>query len=393
MSTRAKMKKLQIVILLLITAFGCRKPFTPVLSADNKHYLVIEGTIDGADSTFFRLSRTKDVDTLKTIIPELGAAVTIESDANTTIPLAAIRPGIYAAPPFNLVATQKYRLHVRTSDGLEYESDYVMVKNSPAIDSVGFKANASGVGVYVNAHDNTNLTRYYRWEYTEAWQFHTQYISQYLAPTIGRPTDQQIYACYAADTSSNVVIATTKSLTNDVLFQSPITMVASNSEKVEKRYSIMVKQYALTPDAYAFWQNLQNNTEKLGSIFSVLPSEAPSNYHCVTNPGVLVVGYLSAGSAASKRIYVNASQLPSSYSAQYPVGCELDTTFNNPKTKAQNTMTDIYNGSNGVYTLVEGLYLPPPDPFGHPTAYTYSTNICVDCTIRGTRNAPSFWKP
>ncbi|MBL4679073.1 MAG: DUF4249 domain-containing protein [Mucilaginibacter sp.] len=282
------MKKLMIVLVLMIAAFGCKKAFTPSLLNNNEHYLVIEGNIDGADSTFIRLSRTKNVDTLKTIVPELGAMLTIESSNNETISFTVKKPGIYVAPPFNIDASLKYRLRIKTSDSKEYISDYVPVKNAPAIDSVGFTANDRSVGVYINTHDNDNITRYYRWEFTETWQFHTPYISAWLAPKTPRPVSQQIHECFANDTSSSVIIGTTVKLANDIVFQSPITKIASNSEKIETKYSILVKQYALTADAYAFWQNLQNNTENLGSIFSVLPSQARTNFHCVSNANEIV---------------------------------------------------------------------------------------------------------
>lgn len=385
------MKKLAVIVFVLTAYFACKKPFTPDLGAsNNSRYLVIEGVIDGADSTFIKLSRTKKVDTLRTIIAETGAIMTIESDANTTIPLVEIKTGTYAAPPFQLDAAHKYRLRIKTTDAKEYVSDFVQVKNSPPIDSVGFNAQSSGATIYVNSHDPSNSTRYYRWDYSEAWRFHAQYISAWLAEYVPRSVDKQIYYCFTGDTSSNVIIGSTTKLASDIVYQSAITSIPANSEKIELKYSILVKQYALTPDAYAFWQNLQSNTEKLGSIFSVLPSQSPTNFHCVTNPSETIVGYLSVGNVASKRVFFTADQFPSSYQPLYPTGCHLDTTFEDPKTPADVIMTNIYNQSYQLYTLVSGL--PPSDAMGSPTKYTYSINLCADCTVRGKLPPPPFWK-
>ena len=135
------MKSLSVVVCIALLAFSCKKPFTPALDqSGNNRYLVVEGEITGSDSTFIKLSRTKKIDTSKTILPETNALVTIESDANVAIPLTEGTPGTYAAPPFNLDVAHNYRLRIKTSDAKEYVSDYVPVKNSPPIDSIGFVA-------------------------------------------------------------------------------------------------------------------------------------------------------------------------------------------------------------------------------------------------------------
>src|ERR1041385_5401930 len=173
-------KSLSVLIGIALLAVGCKKPFTPTLNQSvNNRYLVVEGVITGNDSTFIRLSRTKKIDTSKTILPETNALVTIENDVNNLIPLVEIKTGTYATPPFNLDASHNYRLRIKTSDGKEYLSDYVPVKNSPPIDSIGFIAQPSAMKVYINSHDASNTTRYYRWNYSETWQFHTQYISSW----------------------------------------------------------------------------------------------------------------------------------------------------------------------------------------------------------------------
>jgi len=387
-------KSLSVLIGIALLAVGCKKPFTPTLNQSvNNRYLVVEGVITGNDSTFIRLSRTKKVDTSKTILPETNALVTIENDVNNVIPLVEIKTGTYATSPFNLDASHNYRLRIKTSDGKEYLSDYVPVKNSPPVDSIGFIAQPSAMKVYINSHDPSNTTRYYRWNYSETWQFHTQYISSW-SKSGARLLKDQIYYCFANDTSTNVIIGSTIKLLNDVMYQAPITTVDATSEKIEMKYSVFVKQYALTSDAYAFWTNLQSNTEKLGSVFDVMPSESPTNFRCVTDPGELVVGYLSAGNVSYKRIFITKDQLPSSYKTVYPTACELDTAFlvNPPKTQSEKGQTDEYLQHNALFMPVQALYLPPSNPFGGPTAVTYLTLLCVDCTIRGKTATPPFWR-
>lgn len=375
------------IVLLFVS---CKKPFTPAgaLSSTAK-YLVIQGVINsGNDSTIINLSRTKIFDTVINVAVETGARVSVESDANSAYPLTETVPGTYASAPLNLDITHKYRLDIKTTDNKEYVSDFVAVKNAPAIDSVGYSAQADGVHIYVNAHDGANTTRYYRWEYNEAWQFHSYYESFWdgLSP---RPANDYKYQCYTNDVSKSILISSTAKLSQDVVYQAPIATIPPTSEKIETKYSILVKQYALTSDAYSFWQNLQNNTNQLGSIFDAQPTQNQSNYHCLTDPSEVVVGYLSVGDVTTKRIFITASQLLPSYSPANIYGCVLDTAYyyHEPFYSDPNIL-----GANAGNTTVLGLYLTPAPPFGLPNAITYTKTICADCTLRGSLNPPSFWK-
>ena len=374
---------------------GCKKAFFPSeISSISTKYLVIEGVINGnSDSTIIKISRTQRIDTVPVVNKETHAIVTVENDGNSSFNLIETQPGIYKSPPNILDNSKKYRLHIKTNDNKEYVSDFVAVKDSPPIDSVGFNAKPEGVQIYANSHDVSNKTQFYRWDYAETWQFHAYYISTY-SDTGARKVNEQVYNCFGNDTTNVITIANTTKLTSDNIYQAPMVYIPSNSEKIETKYSILVRQYALTSDAYAFWLNLQNNTEKLGSIFDVLPSENLTNYHCISNPNELVVGYLSVGNTATKRIYITPDKLLNSYKVLYPCVCHLDTAFDEAhRHKPLDQGWDVLEGGpNSPYSIIMALFLPPANPFGAPTAFTYSTKLCGDCTIRGTTKKPLFWK-
>jgi hypothetical protein len=383
---------------LMATISECKKPYLPPVISSNTSYLVVEGVIDpGQDSTIIRLSHTVQLSSTAGPRPELNATVVVESNTNTSYPLQETGNGYYVSTGLNLNASNQYHLKITTSDNKVYQSDFVPVKNSLPIDSVGFQIKSNGVQINVNSHDPSNSTRYYRWDYSETWIIHSNYESFLELQTspvdsiVTRPSKDQIYTCWLSDKSSDIVLASTAKLSNDVVSNSPIIFIASTSEKFTERYTILVKQYALTKEAFDYFQELRKNTEQLGGIFDPQPSALTGNVHCITNPSEQVIGYITAGSSAQKRIYINAAGLPvggqwiPSTSYSY-TDCLYDTLYyTNPKTLVHQVAEILYTGDQIPLTRLQYPGAP------HPYAYTGAAPVCVDCTLRGSNKPPPFW--
>lgn len=380
--------------LLILGSVCCKKPYNPRVTAGTNNYLVVEGIINpGGDSTVFIINETVKLNNSGTFNPVLGAIVSVEGEKNGAYFLTDIyNNGHYnSLSGLNLSSDQRYRLRIKTSEK-EYLSDFVVVKTTPPIDSVGYNVKDGNVNLYVNTHDATNSTRFYRWDYDETWQFHAKYESQFvLDPTsnsiVARNASQEVYHCFGNNFSSHIVLTSTEKLAKDVVFQGPLTQMPLSSEKVETRYSILVRQYALTKDAFQFYQTLQKNTEQLGSIFDAQPSQLTGNIRCLTNPSEPVVGYVTASTVQQKRIFINHTDLPGDVQPIYPYDCEEDTAFySQPKTGVNQVQNDLINPPINLIPT-RGLY----DGMGHIVGYLYSTIPCTNCTLRGTTQAPSWW--
>jgi len=383
---------------------SCKKPYNPPAIASAGSYLVVEGAINaGADSTAITLSRTVNISSKITANPELHAMVAVQSDQNVSYPLTETTKGNYVCAGLNLDSTHNYRLSIKTSNNEQYLSDFVPVKNSPPIDSISYTVGASGVNIFSNAHDPKNNTRYYRWDYQETWIFVSNYESFFKSngdTVLTRNyTNDQIYECWRSDTSSTIIINSSAKLAKDVIANNPVAFVASTDEKLGVEYSILLRQYALTADAYTFWTNLKKNTEQLGSIFDAQPSQINGNIHCITKPSEPVIGYLSVGSTSSKRIFIENDVLGYPVPAPYPSGCSL-TNFlyayvpPGGSEPPANWVDEYLNYNSSIFT--GDLYIPTLaiQPPGAPAilGYAGSIPICVDCTLRGTNKQPGFWK-
>ncbi|HEY9000141.1 MAG TPA: DUF4249 domain-containing protein [Mucilaginibacter sp.] len=382
---------------------GCKKSYNPPAVGASPDHLVVEGNINpGNDSTIIHLTRTLPLSappgTLPT--PELNATVSVESDANSTYPLTAIGNGYYVSAGLNLNTANNYRLKIITSNNKTYQSDYVPVKNSPPIDSVSFNVQNTGVQVNVSAHDVSNNSRYYRYEYQETWIIHADYdsglklikgVDAYGVPSYNvvlRDPKDEIYQCWSSDNSSTIVLGSTANLTKDVLANSPVVFIDSHSEKIGVRYSILVKQYVLTKEAFEYYQLLSKNTEKIGSIFDPQPSTLTGNIHNEADPSEQVIGYVTAGTFTQQRVYINKYDLPGSlqYFTNLPYNnCFIDSLyFSNPKTGENQVENDLYHGDAVPLWAIQ-------QPGGPLLGYAASGGICVDCTLRGTNVKPSFW--
>ena len=386
-----------IISAIILAVVSCTKPFVPKGIKPITGYLVVEGVINaGNDTTRFRLSRTVALDSVTSSAPVTGAVVNIEGSDNSSHQLTGNTAGVYITTALNLNTSQKYRLHITTADGKDYTSDYVAVKITPPIDSINYQVKNTGLQINLNAHDPSNNTRYYRWDYNETWEFHSMYASSYISngdTVIERSPAQQIYFCYQSDASNNILLGSPAKLSQDVISSAPITFIPSNSEKVETEYSILVSQYALTSDAYNFWTNLKKNTEELGSIFDAQPSTVDGNIHCNTNPAEPVLGYVSASTVQSKRIFVSNLILPITWRPSYPYTCELDSFLFSKKIGGifVNQENQVFNYNKGAArngTIpVEAIVIIGGVTIGH----TGSDRECVDCSVRGSLTKPSFW--
>ncbi|MBB3057162.1 DUF4249 domain-containing protein [Mucilaginibacter gotjawali] len=389
----------------MVISVSCKKLYNPPAISAPGSYLVVEGVINnGPDSTIFKLSHTVNLASKITLNPLTGAVLTIESDQNTIYPLTETRKGSYGIGSLQLDNNRKYRLRIKTADN-EYLSDFVPVVNAPPVDTISFNVENKGIQINAGTHDAVNNTRYYRWDYQETWVFHSYYQSGYVSngdTVVERvfPANE-VYNCWGNDTSSTIILGSSAKLSQNVITNNPLTFVSSTSEKLGTKYSIMVREYALTADAYKFWQILKTNTEQLGSIFDAQPSQINGNIHSTKNPSEAVIGYVSAGTVTSKRIFITDQQLPGWVPAQPYPNCTLDSIYLQYKpagaTVAVNqenvyfNYNHLANPQDALIPVAAIIVIPPIGPemiIGH----TGAQPECVDCTLRGTNKQPDFWR-
>ena len=166
-----------ILLIALIFGVGCKEKYLPKEVTTNYSYLVVDGFLNASnDTTTINLARTKTLEDKNSFYPEQNALVSVEEDGTGNIfNLDEIGNGTYRAAALPINTQRKYRLNIRTSNGGVYQSDFVQVKITPPIDSVSWDQNDEGLTLYSNTHDAQDSSRYYRYEYTETWEHHSEY--------------------------------------------------------------------------------------------------------------------------------------------------------------------------------------------------------------------------
>lgn len=371
------------VILLLLLFTGCIDPYFPPDLKSSEAFLVVDGFIDVTAKSVIKLTRTQSLTTTDAIILETGASVWIEDEAGEKINLVEESEGSYALPSQSF-SSSKYSLHIVTKDAKEYASDFVPIVKSPPIDSVSWELIPNkGVQIYVNTHNTESAEGFYRWTFDETWSYTSAYLSTYVFNPSTKTVSlrgNNIYNCWTTDKSNDIIIESTKRLSKNIVSEYPLKFIENTSEELRYKYSILVNQYSITEDAFKYWQQQKKNTEDLGTLFGPLPTQITGNFRCLTDPAEPILGYFHIGSLSSKRIFISFEQLPLPpfYNTGYS-SCDLGSVFNE----------DLERFS-GPFTLVGGIpSMTGPGVIG----YTYSSQFCVDCTLRGgVTTKPDFWE-
>ena len=375
-------KNCLVVVIAAVFLFSCRDPYNPKIESSNQSLLVVEGLLNTKGATFIRLSRSLRLNDTGRVKPELNATLTVEGKDNTTQSLLPQGNGIYASPSLNLILNNEYRLRIKTSNGKEYLSNYIVARQTPAIDSVGWNRDDDGIMLYVNTHDDANKTRYYRWEYEETWEIRSTYLSNYKyvgnGVVVPRGPNENVYTCWKYENFSSIILGSSARLQSDVIYQAPLTFIPKSSEKISVRYSILVRQFSLDKSGYEFYEMMKKMTENIGTVFDPQPTEIRGNIKCVSDTTELVIGYLTVASFNEKRIFITRTEVPG---WGFIMDCP-DIIVPNKK-----DTLDAFFGS-GQYSPYEAVRNLNMQITGYSSSYPY----CVDCTTRGgSTTRPSYW--
>jgi hypothetical protein len=369
----------QLVLLFsfLLLLSGCIVQFIPETN-ENQELLVVEGLITDQDGpNTIKLSTSMPLGGRNEAKPFQGCNLTISDDLGETYKLTETEPGTYVTDHayFQGEIGRSYTLHIKTNDSfhnLNFQSLPMVMKPVPPIDSIYYEklllnenpansTNSDACQIYLDTHDPENNCKYYRWEFSETWEFRLPY-------TVPNNT------CWISSNSDKINIKSTSSLGEDRILRYPLNFISNNTDRLKEKYSILVNQYSISEDEYIYWEKLKNISEQVGGLYDITPSSIPSNIWCIEDPNEKVLGYFSVSSVSSKRIFIKDrfTGIIDLYNA-----CIADTVFGGGP---------IPNLNLYVWVIIDHP-LPPP-------SYKVLTRTkgCYDCTVRGTNIKPIFWK-
>ena len=376
-------KNLFVFLLILLQVVCCKKPYEPAVLKAANNYLVVDGFINtgtGAVTTIY-LSRTKNLTDTVISIPEKNAAISIREDRGASYPLLeTATAGMYVSRALNLESKGRYQLLVETSNRNQYASELVSPVQTPPVDSVTWQQ-PDNINLFVHTHDPANAARFYRWEYIETYEYHSMYDSPYGVKNgfiFVRDTSNFVHICWASARSTNIILSSSAALSQDVISAAPLAMIPQNDARLQYRYSILAKQYALRPEAYYYWQIIQKNSQQLGTLFDLQPSQLVGNLRSLTHPGEPVVGFVSATNEQQKRIFIDHLAL-FNWTPPVPLDyCPVLEIAKDPLNILHFTTSDT---TYAPWYFVTGGGLK------------ISKKECIDCTLKGgTNRQPVFWK-
>lgn len=380
-----RIKQLTYLIVLLILA-SCIKKYDPKFKDNATQKYVVQGMVSNKEGwQEINISISSSLIQLG-YIPVENCQVEIIDDKNHQFDLEEYEKGKYRVwmNQEYLVIGRSYKTRVVLPNGDILESAYDQMPTGPEIDDVFFQIKdlptnepdewIQGIQYYTNLKGNDEQSRFYRWQITETWEFHSAYPKEfYYDGEINHifPPDYSEYYCWTTRVLDEIFTLSTQSLSENEYSKLPLHYVSNTSERLSVLYSFMLRQIALSEAAYQYWDQLRINNTIGEGLYASQPLAIRGNILNTTQADLEVLGFFQASSETSKRIFTEPLE-----------GLELD-----------------YSNKCSPVFLRKGLIEITPDMYpawlmedkGYWSPFLMN-NECVNCTMRGGKTEkPSFW--
>jgi hypothetical protein len=303
------------------------------------------------------------------------------------------------------VADRSYQLIITSSNGRSYTSDPTRLTPVAVLDEVFAERitnedGVEGMAIRVNGSSPSGNARNYRYEYEETYKIIApRWTDKDLIPdpdtrcgvlVIRRENEEQ--TCYTTKPSNSIILMDTNDFGEDRVNDFMVRFINRDNYIITHRYSILVRQLVQSPEAYTYFETL-NDFSGSESLFSeTQPGFLQGNVYSPDNPDEKVLGYFDVASVSQQRIFFD-------YEDFFP-GEPLPPYVDNCTPFAPN----IFGVTSGpvpeefipcvLKPMVElGLvsYLRDNKDEIEGGPYIVVPRVCGDCTELGSNQIPEFW--
>jgi hypothetical protein len=322
--------------------------------------------------------------------PELGCyVILLREDGESREFRDDAQPGYYTADldPDFLRPGILFQVQVVTADGNEYHSDFDKIRPAPPIDSIYYEVEymtydvakdpVPGIRFYIDFTYDDEVYEYLRWELTETYEFHNPYTEAFIMinrwTTRPLPEEDNPRICYI----TRALPATHSLSTNDLefgSFQQAFDFVPNDQmeQKLLFKYSLLVRQYSLGPEAYYYWEELGKNSQEQGVIFTKQPALIKSNICNIADENEKVLGFFTMSGVQEARGIASDVPGPRKPDPYYCLPVDKGPGTSQPTSFPAFFARATYDGA---------------------TVYEEVSHHCVDCReYRGSTNIkPDYW--
>jgi hypothetical protein len=330
---RNKTQLLLIGLLSILFFNACIDPYDVAFARNNK-VLVVEGllTDNSQDPDTIKIRYSSYVNQSLYIfpVPTLKPTISIV-ETKKEITLIEYASGSFLPPKdFKILPNEHYILRLNI-DGQQYESTPEAYTPTPQISRIYEKFNPKSKlsedgkeylianEVFIDFTDTPNQKNYYLWRFTD-------YESLFYCATCFRPT------IYSSNTQScSIQIPTFIESDNyydyecqgecyAIIKSKGINQMAdlvSDGALITRRLVaqipyyyqggclVEVQQMCISPEAYAFYNNLDLQSQKSGGLADTPPAAIIGNIRNTNNPSEKVVGYFGVVNIQKKKIWID----------------------------------------------------------------------------------------
>jgi len=347
----------------------------------------VDGTITNQQGPYtVTLSVSSPVEDPK-LVYYPGCQVTIICDDGTSEILVEESDGVYKTSPDGIRGEigKKYKIRIVTPDDDIYESAFEELKEPAQIESVyadiEYKHSDEvyhdlrGYQFYLDTKPALNDTTYLLWKLDATYMYNSSFRCYFVfdnGELSTFPKFDSLFTCWRTMKIQTIYTYETSGLTVPMIKRFPLNYVSTEDRQLSIKYSLLVRQYTLSKEAYFFWNSYRMQNENQGTLFESLPYFIRGNVVNVNNPDEPVLGYFLVAGVSEQRIFKERPPLKFYYS-----NCQL-------------SQSDIENAAWVRYTPKKDwpVYLTRKG-----TSLALPSQTCIDCRKKGgTVIKPDFWE-